>query len=175
MCDSGRMSSDPARVAFEQGVATVSDGTPPSVIRTIGDPALAVPGFTTFEAMVGDQPVRGWSRADGTTVLSRTISFGPLLEALEFRDDDKSPSAREVAERMAWMHGPRFKLVDRVAEGECGAPRTLHVAPERDTFDDGRVEFRFALKYEETEVIQYRVFGHPDGHYDIKIYPLAPK
>jgi hypothetical protein len=169
------MSSDPARVAFEQGVATLYDGTPPTATRAIGDPALAVPGFTTFEAVVGDQPVRGWSRADGTTVLARTVSFGPLLEALEFRDDDRSPSARAVAERLAWMHGPLYKLVDRVAQGECGAPRTLHVAPERDTFDDGRVEFRFALKQQETEVIQYRVFGHPDGHYDIKIYPLAPK
>ena len=175
MCDSGRMSSDPARVAFEHGVARLSDGTPPSVTRVITDPALAVPGFTTFEAMVGDQPVRGWSRADGTTVLARTLSFGPLLEALEFRDDDRAPSARAVAERLAWMHGSPYTLVDLVAQGQCGAPRTLHIAPERDTFDDGRVEFRFALKEEETAVIQYRVFGYPDGHYDIKIYQLAPK
>jgi len=167
------MSSDPARIAFEKGVTKLYD-TPPTATKVIGDPALAVPGFTTFEAMEGDQPVRGWSRPDGTTVLARTISFGPLLEALEFRDDDKSPSARAVAERLAWMHGPLYTLVDRVAQGECGAPRTLHVAPERDTFDDGRVEFRFALKQQETEVIQYRVFGYPDGHYDIKIYPLAP-
>lgn len=172
------MSSDPARSAFERDVAKLYDHAPAMATKVVADPALAVPGFVTLEAFIdgGGDSVRGWARDDGTTVLARRVSFGPVLEALGFRDDTRSPGARAIAERLAWMHGARYELVDEVAEGEYGAPQALYVEPERDPQDDGRVEFRFALRAPDPPaVIQYRVFGNPDGSYDIKIHQLAPR
>lgn len=171
------LSLERARAAFERDVAKLYDHPAAMDTKVVSDPALGVPGFTTFEAFHGKHSNRGWARDDGTTVLARRVNFGPVLEALGFRDDQRSPSARALAECLAWMHGPFYTLVDEVAEGECGADETLYVEPERDSQDDGRVEFRFAPKMKEPPtdvVIQYRVFGHPDGSYKIDIYQLAP-
>jgi hypothetical protein len=175
------MDVDQARAAFERDAAKLYARVPVMDTKAVSDPKLSVPGFVTFETFIGQRSTRGWARDDGTTVLARRVNFGPLLEALGFRDDGRSPSARAIAERLAWMHGPLYTLVDKVSEGECGAPQTLYVEPERDRWDDGRVEFRFALKMDEayeTEspvVIQYRVFGNPDGRYEIDIYQIAPQ
>ena len=171
------MNVEQARAAFERDVAKLYRRPPAMDTRVVSDPALAVPGFITFEAVIDGDLDRGWARDDGTTVLARRVNFGPVLEALGFRDDQRSPGARELAERLTWMHGLGFTLIDKIEEGECGSPQTLYVEPLRDPWDDGRVEFRFALKMKEPPtdaVIQYRVFGHPDGSYKIDIYQLAP-
>jgi hypothetical protein len=168
---------DQARAAFERDVPKVYAHVSAMDTKVISDLNLAVPGFITFETVFGGTSVRGWARADGTTVLAPRVNFGPLLEALGFRDDDRSPSARAIAERLAWMHGPYFTLIDKIEEGECGAEQTLYVEPERDPWEDGRVEFRFAFKVHEDPpvVIQFRGFGNPDGSYEIDIYQLAPR
>lgn len=171
------MNVEQARLAFEHDVVQLYNRVPAMDTQIVSDPALAVPGFITFEAFIGGDSERGWASDDGTTVLARHVNFGPVLEALGFRDDQGSPSARTLAERLAWMHGPSFTLMDRIEEGECGSSQTLFVEPLRDLWGDGRVEFRFALKMKEPPtdvVIQYRVFGHPDGSYKIDIYQLAP-
>jgi hypothetical protein len=172
------MSTDPARTAFERKVAELYEKPPAMTTKVVSDPKLAVPGFTTLEAFIGKggDSVRGWARDDGTAVLARLVNFGPVLEALQFGDDDASPTARALAERLAWAHGAFYTLVDEVAKGECGAPKTLYVAPERDPKDDGRIEFRFALKVQDPPaVIQYRTFRETDGSYDIQVYQLAPR
>jgi hypothetical protein len=172
------MATDPVRTAFERTAANLLASPPPALrIEVVDDARLAVPGFTTLEAFLGGggRSLRGWARADGTAVLARLVKFGPVLEALGFADDDATAPARAIAERLAWAHGPGFVLIDELAKGELGADRTYHVAPERDSHDDGRVEFRFALRTEEPSVIQYRVFRETDATYTIDVHQLAPR
>lgn len=158
-----------ARSAFEVEVRKLVPGAGAMDTQVVSARELAVPGFTTFEVMLGGSPVRGWAKDDGTAVIARMMRYGPILEALQFRDPLSSPSSREIAQRLAWAHGPGYTL----------AIDSLDLPPERDDLDDGRVELRCALTIDRIDddnpaaVIQYRIRGHPDGHYDVKLHQLS--
>jgi len=79
-----------ARSAFEAEIRKLVPGAGAMDTQVVTSNELAVPGFTTFEVMLGGSPVRGWARDDGTAVIARMLRYAPILEALQLRDPRSS-------------------------------------------------------------------------------------
>ncbi|MFO0684978.1 MAG: hypothetical protein U0234_23170 [Sandaracinus sp.] len=151
-------------------------------VRAIEDPAVAVPGFLTFE-VDAQVPVRGWVRGD-TVVMARTQNFGPALDALQLDDDARWADPEGLVARLAWLHGPPYRRITHLAEGELGADDELDLTPRRVTREDGRVALFFALldpggllpggRRMRPVVFQYRIVRTADGRYEIGTTQLAP-
>jgi hypothetical protein len=172
---------DEARDAFLTAARRIYAGVDASTLRTIDDPALAVPGFTTFEVQA-QVPVRGWARGE-LAVLARFQNFGPVLDALAFRDDAVWSSPDALVARLVWLHGPPYRQVDHLDEGELGAPDELDLAPRLDHDEHGVAALRFALLDpggsaggggEPASVFQYRIVSLPSGEYRIDTTQVAP-
>lgn len=168
---------DEARNAFLTVASRIHASVDTSSLRNVDDPALAVPGFTTFEVQA-QVPVRGWARGE-LAVLARLQNFGPVLEALAFRDDVAWSSPDALVARLVWLHGPPYRQVDHLDEGELGAPDELDLAPRREHRKDGVVALHFALLDpggggEAASVFQYRIVSLPSGEVRIDTTQVAP-
>ena len=166
-----------AREAFMTAVDRIYKGVDPKDVRVVTDGDVAVPGFLALE-VVAEPPLRGWANEE-VGVLARRQNFAPILDALHFLDDARSPTAAALAHQLAWLHGPPYTLEHKLAEGELDAPEAMDLTPRRERRDDGAVVLTFALRDpggdgEPECVFQYTIIGHGEDSYRIGTAQLAP-
>jgi hypothetical protein len=171
------MTTTPARDVFLKAINKIYSGVDPKNVHEVTSAELSVPGFVALE-VASRIPLRGWANGE-TAVLARLQNFGPVLEALGFRDDARSPSAQALADLLLWLHGPPYERVDHVARGEYGAKEDLELAPVRERRYDDSVILRFGMKDPASEdepasILHYVIVGHPDEMYRIDIDQVAP-
>lgn len=168
---------DVAQSAFLAAACRVYASVDTRTLRVLDDPALTVPGFATFEVQAR-VPVRGWAHGD-RVVLARFQNFGAVLDALDFRDDALCRSTEALVSRLVWLHGPPYRLIEHLDEGELGAPDELDLRPRREHRKDDLVSLRFALLDPGGDggracVLQYRIVSTSAGTYRIDTFQVAP-
>jgi hypothetical protein len=131
---------------LEQPEATLSVG--PDAENQVGLPDAALPPFIAFQAEAGRRILRGLAAPSGVVVLvwqDQIENLGPLLEAAHALDRQRALPAVEIAERIAWLHGPAHFLI---ATGHdtwkgAGLPPADRIEPTLVHGADGAAELRF--------------------------------
>lgn len=153
----------------------------PASVRLVEDPAVAVPGFLTFEARPA-RPVRGWANAE-VCVMARKHDFGPVLDALGLRDA-RHGEARlpldAVVDRLVWLHGAPYQRADGVAAGELGVAEAIDLTPRLEREEGGALRLTFGIRDPggptwPASVMRYEIMAHPGGGYTVGTRQVAPR
>lgn len=168
-----------AREAFERQLASMYQGAQISDIHEVSEAAISVPGFSAYEATIAGSAARAWASEDGVVVMFRRQNFAPILEALHFRDAARTAPARAIVDRLLWLHGTDFALVERVERGDLGATSTEDVPPERRVNDDDEnISLRFVVRRlgrdDDPAILAYRIVASPSGAYRVHLHQVAP-